>query len=250
MREPWVHRRRSASARLRLFCFPYAGGASSIYGRWQGDFPEDIEVCAVELPGRRARGREPFIRRAAPLVEAAAQGLAPYLDLPFAFFGHSMGALLAFELALHLRRTGGPEPRALFLSAAAAPHLPKTRTPLWNLPDDAFLAGIRGYGGTPDEVFAEPGFLALFLPILRADFEVFDTYEYEDDGPLDCPVHVYGGRDDERVTPGQLRAWGEVARGLESVELFPGGHFYLNEQRPALTGAIARELAGLRPSTP
>ena len=247
MKEQWIYRRPSPAARLRLFCLPYAGGGSSIYSRWQGDFPEDVEVCAVELPGRRARLREPPIRRAAPLVEAIAEGLSPYLDLPFVFFGHSMGALLAFELALHLRRAGRPGPRALFLSAAAAPHLPRTRRLLWQLSDDEFLREIRGYGGTPEEVFSEPGLLALFLPVLRADFEVFDTYEYEDDGPLDCPLHVYGGRDDERATPGQLRAWGELASNLESVELFPGGHFYLHAQRPALTSALARELAALVP---
>lgn len=158
-----------------------------------------------------------------------------------------MGAVLAFELALHLRRAGRPGPRALFLSAAPAPHLPKSRRPLWNMSDDDFLTAIRGYGGTPEEVFSEPELRALFLPVLRADFEVFDTYTYEDDGPLECPVHVYGGRDDERATPGQLRAWGEVASRLESVELFPGGHFYLHEQRAALTATVARELAALVP---
>ena len=247
MKEQWIYRRPAPAARMRLFCLPYAGGGSSIYSHWQADFPEDIEVCAVELPGRRARLREPLIRRAAPLVEALSQGLAPYFDVPFVFFGHSLGALLAFELAQHLRRAGRPGPRALFLSSTAAPHLPKSRRPLWNLSDAEFLTEIRAYGGTPEELFSAPNLRALFLPVLRADFEVFDTYVYEDDGPLGCPLHVYGGRDDALATPGQLRAWGELAPGLESVELFPGGHFYLHEQRPALTAAIARELAGLVP---
>ncbi|MCP3137812.1 thioesterase II family protein [Pyxidicoccus xibeiensis] len=247
MNAQWLYRRPSPAARLRLFCLPYAGGGSSIYSRWQGDFPEDIEVCAVELPGRRARLREPPIRRAAALVEAIAEGVAPFLDLPFVFFGHSMGALLAFELARHLRRVGRQGPCALFVSAAAAPHLPRSRKLLWRLGDAEFLSEIRGYGGTPEEVFSEPDLRALFLPVLRADFEVFDTYEFEDDGPLACPLHVYGGRDDERATPGQLRAWGELASHLESVELFPGGHFYLHEQRPALTAAVARELAAFVP---
>lgn len=242
MREEWFYRRSSPTARLRLFCFPYAGGGASIYSRWQESFPAEVELCALELPGRRARRREPLIRSGTSLVEATAEALSTLPELPFAFFGHSMGALLAFELALFLRRAGRPGPRALFLSAAAAPHLPRRHAPMWNLPDEAFVQELRRYGGTPEEVFSEPAMLALFLPALRADFEVFDTYVYGGDRLSGVPVHVYGGREDVRVSPGHLRAWSEVAPGLQSVALFPGGHFYLHEQRAALIAALRREL--------
>ncbi|AKQ65802.1 Thioesterase [Myxococcus hansupus] len=196
----------------------------------------------MELPGRRARLRETPIRQAEALVQATAGALSALQDLPFAFFGHSMGALLAFELALHLRRAGQPGPRALFLSAAAAPQLPRRHRPMWNLPDAEFLKELRHYGGTPEEVFADPAMVSLFLPALRADFELFDTYAYGGATLEDVPLYVYGGRDDVRVTPGSLRAWGEVAPGLQAVELFPGGHFYLHEQRAALIAGLRREL--------
>lgn len=243
MSDLWVYRRQPLpTARLRLFCLPYAGGGSAIYSRWQADFPVDVEVCAVELPGRRTRLREPLIRRAGPLVEAIARGVAPHLDLPFAVFGHSMGAVLAFELARHLRRAALPVPRALYLSGAPAPHLRATRPPLWNLPDPAFLAALRRYGGTPESVLAEPALMAHFLPLLRADFEVLDTYVYEPGAPLDRPVAVFGGERDPHATLPQLTAWGDLVAHPVPVRLFPGGHFYLQDERTSLTSAIARDL--------
>jgi medium-chain acyl-[acyl-carrier-protein] hydrolase len=244
--ERWIYRRARDSARLRLFCIPFAGGGSSFYSPWQAAFPDEIEVCALELPGRRRRVSEPPFRRAGPLVAAMADGLAPYLGLPFALFGHSMGGLLAFELARTLHRTSGLAPRALFLSAVGAPHLRRTRRPLWNLPDADFLEEVRAYGGIPEEALAEPGLMEMFLPALRADFEIFDTYELEGGEPVDCPVYLYGGEQDPFVAPACLAAWIDVVPNVVSAKFFSGGHFYLSDHREALTEAIARAL-GPRP---
>ena len=240
--ERWISRRAGGATRLRLFCLPHAGGGSSAYSRWQADFPDEIEVCAVDLPGRQRRVREPAFRRASPLVAAVADGLGPYLDVPFAIFGHSLGALLAFELARTLRRAGGPVPDALFLSGAAAPQLPRARRPVSNLPDDEFLSEVSAYGGISREALAEPGLMTLFLPVLRADFEIFDSYEAAPDAPPDCPVYLYGGDQDPHAAPARLAAWGDVLPNVVSAEFFSGGHFYLTDHREALTASIARAL--------
>jgi medium-chain acyl-[acyl-carrier-protein] hydrolase len=232
---------------MRLFCFPYAGGTAAVYNHWAAEFPDTVGVCAVELPGRRLRRRELPARRMKPLVEAVADGLRPYTDLPFAFFGHSMGALLAFEVARALHHSGRPGPRAVFLSAAAAPHLPRGGPRLSQLPDDAFLEEVRAYGGTPEALLAEPEVMRLFLPTLRSDFELFETYVYEHrPGPaLACPVHLYGGDRDERVSPDRVAAWRDLVPEVAGVRTFPGGHFFLHEARHLLTEAIGAELAAL-----
>ena len=241
----WVYRRRNPAARMRLFCLPYAGGGASIYTGWQDELPGDVEVCAVELPGRRVRLREPAIRRSQPLVDAIVAGLRPHLDMPYALFGHSLGAVLAFELARALRRAGPRAPESLFLSGAAAPHLPRTHRVLWRMSDEDFLAEIRALGGVPDSLLAEPELMALFMPILRADFEVVDTYVYEPGAPLACPVHLYGGEADRRVRPAQLAAWRDLVSGPVTLETFPGGHFYLHPERSSLTSSIGRRLGRL-----
>ncbi|GIJ26726.1 thioesterase [Micromonospora qiuiae] len=228
---------------MRLFCLPHAGGTAAAYGSWHGEFPEEIEVCAVELPGRRARLREPLIRRVKPLVAAIASGLKPHLDLPYAFFGHSYGALLAFELHHHLLGEGhGSGPRALFLSGASAPHMPRANPPLSHLDDEAFVQELLGYGGIPDTLVGESAVMQMFVPVLRADIEAFEHYVPSPRDLIDCPVYLYGGDRDHLAAPAQVAAWRELVAGPAPLELFPGGHFYLQEHRALLTASIARRL--------
>jgi medium-chain acyl-[acyl-carrier-protein] hydrolase len=227
---------------MRLFCLPHAGGGAGAYSGWHSEFPEEIEVCAVELPGRRARLREPLIRRVEPLVDAIAHGLEPYLDLPYAFFGHSYGALLAFELFHRQRRDAGPQPRALFLSGALAPHVPRPGPTLTDLTDEAFVRELRGYGGIPDALLREPTMMEMFLPVMRADIEAFEHYRPGRRDLVDCPVYLYGGDRDHLAAPAKVAAWREVVAGPAPLDLFPGGHFYLHEHRAALTASIARRL--------
>ncbi|CUU58081.1 medium-chain acyl-[acyl-carrier-protein] hydrolase [Parafrankia irregularis] len=243
-RNPWIHRGRVTGARIRLYCFPFAGGSAASYLGWQAELGAQVQVCAVEPPGRRQRRREPAIRRMDAMVDAVVAGLRPGLDEPFAFFGHSLGALVAYEVARRLRAEGGPEPALLFLSAAAAPHLPRRRREIAALPDTEFIDELRGHGGTPELLLADHETMRLFLPALRADFELFETYRHRPGDPPGCPVHIYGGRTDTSVNTTQLRAWRALLPTTVEVRTFPGDHFYLNADRPALLAAVAECLAG------
>lgn len=242
---PWLAcPKPNPGAAVRLFCFPYSGAAASIYYPWAEMLPPSIEVCPVQLPGHGTRLREPLATRLTPQVEALAAGLAPACDRPFAFFGHSMGALLSFELARHLRRQGKPGPIHLFVSGHGAPHLPDRNPPLHQLPDDQFVAKLRELNGTPEEVLRHQELLQLLIPVLRADFAVCETYVYQPEPPLDCPISAYGGLGDGYVNREELAAWQEQTTGRFSLRMFPGDHFYLNTptNRAHLLMALAREL--------
>lgn len=229
-------------ANQRLFCFPYAGGAAFVYRDWSKHLPPNIEVCPVQLPGRGSRMREPFFRRIEPLVESAAEALLPYLDRPFSFFGHSMGALISFELARLLRRKHKLHVSKLLLSGRGAPHLPDHEPTTYNLPEPEFIAELRRLKGTPQEVLAHPELMDLMSPILRADFEICQTYEYVPEPPLECPITALGGLQDEEVTHRQLDAWREHTTSTFSLRMFPGDHFFLHASAPMLHRMLAQEL--------
>lgn len=232
------------SARLRLFCVPYAGGSASAYRGWGDGLPASVEVCAVQLPGRETRYGEPLLTDARTAAAALAQAITPLLDRPFAFFGHSLGALVAWETVLALgRQRGGPAPAALLVSGHRAPHLPREQRPIHALPDDLFVDELRRLDGTPAEVFEDPELMALVLPQLRADFQMAETYEPAPTPPLSCPVVALGGSDDDRTPREALEAWRQSTTGPFDVRVFPGHHFYLHAQRAPLLAVVARHLA-------
>ncbi|WP_433932973.1 thioesterase II family protein [Sorangium cellulosum] len=233
--------RPNPASRLRLFCFPYAGGGASVYSAWWRELPAHTELCAIKLPGREARLSEPPFEHLTPLVQALATALDGWLTKPFAFYGHSLGALVSFELARELRRRGAPLPRHLFLAARRPPHL-RDPAPLHGLSHDEFLAWLRRMGGTPEEVLREPDLLALFLPVLRADLAVNEAEPFVPGSPLDCPISAFGGADDERASPAELDAWREHTRGPFRTEVFPGGHFFLRTTRAPLLRSISAVL--------
>ncbi len=240
---PWFPAPRSnGSARLRLFCFPYAGGGSLIYRDWAGKLPATIEVCPAQLPGRGNRRHEPCYTSVGQIVEALAQVILPLLDRPFAFFGHSMGALIAFELARELRRAEGPEPVQLFVSGRSGPQTPRRNAVTYNLPEPAFIERLRHLNGTPREVLEEPEMMQLMIPLLRADFEVSQTYTYTPGSPLACPITAFGGTEDSQVRPEDIAAWREETSAAFSVRMLPGDHFFVNTARPSLLQTIAEEL--------
>lgn len=244
---PWIaHARPRPEARLRLFCLPYAGGNASIFRAWGQRLPAEVEVMPVELPGRASRFREPPLRRVDEAVEKLEAALSPLFDRPFAFFGHSMGALLAFELARRLRRTGGPEPVALFVSARRAPHLPPEEDPVHGLPDGEFFERLRELNGTPEEALQHPELMQMLLPLLRADFELNETYEFAPGEALACAVAAMGGLGDPEVTREHLEAWRQHTSGPFSLRMFAGDHFYLN-QRPAAETLVSVVGQGLLP---
>ena len=218
----------------RLFCFPHAGGGTRIFAGQ----PAGVSLCPVRLPGREGRVAEaPFVRMSA-LIEALAAAIDPYLDRPFAFFGHSMGAAIAFELARELRRRGRPLPSILIASAARAPQYRRNYTPPPPPTDDEFLGELRRLQGIPlDAPFAP----SVLLPALRADATLYRNYVYTEEPPLPCPIRAYGGLEDERITRQHLEAWGEQTTADFAVRQFPGGHFYLR-QSDAFLRALEEDL--------
>lgn len=245
-RDPWLTIFEPLpQARLRLFCFPFAGGGTITYRDWSKGLPKDVEVCSVQPPGRGARLREPCFTSMGQLVEAAAQALSPYFDRPFAFFGHSLGALVSFELARHLRRQGATQPIQLLASGRRAPQLPSLTPPRYNLPASVLMDLLRSFEGTPPEILAQPEIMALLLPTFRADFEAHETYSYTDEPPLDCPISAYGGTDDPEVSVEQLQAWQGQTNAAFSLQLFHGGHFFVNSQQWLVLRSLRVEMEQL-----
>lgn len=229
----------------RLFCFPYAGGAASLYRDWGKKLPSSIEVCSIQLPGRGNRLGEESFKRIEPLVESTAEALLPYLNGSFAFFGHSMGAIISFELAHLLRREHQPTPSHLFLSGRPAPHLIKKEAATYALPEPEFIEELRRLKGTPREVLEHPELMAMMSPILRADFEICQTYEPAPKPPLECPMTVFGGLQDQDVTREQLEGWREYTSSSFVLRMFPGDHFFLHASAPVLLRMIAQEMGNM-----
>lgn len=238
----WVVRQRPApQAALRLFCLPYAGGGAYIYRDWAEQLPSKVEVCPIQLPGRGNRLREAPLTRMTPLVQAIAKEITPLLDKPFAIFGHSMGALIGFELARVLSGEQAKEPSHLFVSGRRAPQIPGADKKTYDLPEEEFIEELRRLNGTPQEVLDHPELMQVMTPILRADFETIQTYDYRVEPPLSCPIAAMGGIQDPDVPRQDLEAWREQTTGPFTLRMFPAGHFLINTARPMLLQAITKE---------
>jgi surfactin synthase thioesterase subunit len=242
--DPWLRRFHPRSdPRLRLFCFPYAGRGASVYRDWGRWMPAHIEVVAVQLPGREDRFREPAHRRLPPLVDELGDAVARLEDLPFAYMGHSMGGLLAFELARKLRDAGRPTPTHLFVSGRRAPHIADPEPPIPDLPDEEFARELqRRYQGLPPMIADDPELRAFFLPMVRADLELVDTYDHRAAPPLGCPISAFGGTEDA-IAEEELAAWQEHTTAACRVEMLPGDHFFINTQGESLAEMVAAQLA-------
>jgi surfactin synthase thioesterase subunit len=229
-------------ATLRLFCFPYAGGGAGIYRTWQMRMPSHVQVCAVQLPGRGGRLDEASYTRLAPLVSALTKEFRAYLDLPFALFGHSMGALLAFELARDVRSQLGVEPVQLFVSGHRSPKLRSRYPAIHQLPEAQFRHELECLNGTPAEILQNTELMDLLSPMLRADFAVTETYSYSPGMLLSCPISAYLGADDPMTEPADLLGWREETSAAFEMRTFPGDHFYLDTAGTSLCSAIVEAL--------
>jgi len=243
---PWYIRfSRGETARIRMFCFSYAGGGASTFRGWSEELP-DVDVWAAQLPGRETRVGESPVRRMPALVDELYDAITEHLDMPYVLFGHSMGALVAFELARRLRRAGRPQPLHLFLAAFRAPQLPNPNIKIYHLPDEV-LTTVLEKEGTPARVLGNKELMRALLPTLRADFELCDTYEYRAEPPLRMPVSVFGGHQDVRVSRSDLEPWRRQAAGPFRLAMIPGSHFFLHSAQDLLLDEITRDLdaAGL-----
>jgi surfactin synthase thioesterase subunit len=249
----WLNRPQPGSkTRLRLFCFPYAGGGASLYRSWAEPLASVAEIWSVQLPGRENRLGEPLYRSLPELIGALTDALQDALAPPYAFFGHSLGGLIAFELARALRRQGRALPLQLFVSGHLAPQLPQRHPPIHGLPYAQFVQELRRYRGTPEAVLANHELLELLLPVLRADFQLFETYVYQSDEPLDCPISAFGGLSDVEVSQEDLAAWRRQTRGLFTFRLLPGNHFFIQSAQAQLLQALgldlSRHVSAVRPT--
>lgn len=232
----------TSGAAARLFCLPHAGGAASFFRPLAAGLAGPVEVLGVQYPGRQARFVEPPLTSLVDLADQVAAALAPRLDLPFALFGHSMGALLAYEVALRLERDGSA-PRWLFASGHGAPSRP-TGPPTYQLDDDGLVAELHRLNGTELAVLDDPDLIEIILPVFRADLTAVQTYRPSAGAPLRCPVTVLLGDADPTTTIEDARAWAAHAAGPHEVIVLPGGHFYLTAQWPRVISAVAGRMAG------
>jgi medium-chain acyl-[acyl-carrier-protein] hydrolase len=235
-------------AKVKLFCVPHAGRGASLFAPWRQDLPPGIELNAVQLPGRERRHAEPSLRRIPAIAEAMAAALLPVLDRPYALFGHSMGALLCYEATRVLRRLGAPLPLALFLSGRRAPNVPDDEPPIHALSDAGFVTALcERYNGIPQIILDQPDMMRMLLPAMRSDIEAIETYRHVPEAPLAMPFVIMGGRDDPQLTPPNIAGWRSLTTGSYRERLFPGGHFYLQEDRAPLVSEIAGGLTALAP---
>lgn len=245
MTDKWITVPRPPRAPLaRLVCVPYAGGGVATFRGW----PErlsSMEVGVVQLPGRAGRLHEPLVTCLAEAAAAIASAIHRLPPRPTVLFGHSLGALIAFETARQMEASGTP-PLGLFVSGRRGPALPNRFPPIADLPTGEFLDEVRRrYGALPDAVLADPELIRLLVPGLRADLAMLESYRYEPGAPLDCPIVACSGVADPHATHAELEAWRAETRRRFTVRTFTGGHFYLHDERDALTGLIAGQLTVL-----
>jgi medium-chain acyl-[acyl-carrier-protein] hydrolase len=239
---PWFIRYgRTECPTLRLFCFAYAGGNAGVFATWAKRLPENVELVALQLPGRLSRLREPAYTDMAPLVAALKPAVLPLLDRPYAMFGYSLGSRIAYELTRQLQDSHHVLPGLLVAAASRAPHLPSRTPPIHHLPDEVFLAKLASLNGTPREVLGNEQLMHFLLPTLKADFRVADTYRPAPT-KLECPLAVLAGLGDAEVNYPELLAWRELTRTFVGIDYFAGDHFFINQCSDQVIGKVSRLL--------
>lgn len=231
------------AAPARLFCLPFAGGGASNFAAWRTQLHAAAAV-PLQYPGHETRLDEAPLRSIDAMLDGLTTAVLPWLDRPYLLFGYSMGAKLAFGLARRLQAHGAPAPAALLVAAHRPPHLQSAAARTIGLPDDAFVAALRGYGGLPDELYDDPDFRAMFVPIMRADFEM--AVQPLDLTALDCPIIAYAGLADDHAAPADMAQWDRYSTASFRLRAFAGGHFFLRSARdflPALEADAAAVLA-------
>jgi medium-chain acyl-[acyl-carrier-protein] hydrolase len=235
--------KRRANAANRLFCFPHAGVGPSVFRGWADELSSDTEVCLVQLPGREGRLREAPYSSIGALLPGLIYEMSGLLDRPFAFYGHSLGATIAFECALNIRKNFRREPVHIFVAASQAPQLPWKHLPMRALPEDEFLSEMaKRYGPLPAEVISDAEMRALVVPILRADISMIEKYVHLTESPLSCGLTVFGGVKDHMVQRHDLESWRELTTGRFHLQTLDGNHLFLKSHKDHLLQTIAGEM--------
>ncbi|MEG3629931.1 thioesterase II family protein [Streptomyces poriticola] len=244
---PWIIGRHAAGVpRFRLLCLPHAGGSATSFTAWRPHLPDGVEIAPVELPGRGSRIDEPVPHALPPLADDLLDGVRGELDLPYAVFGHSFGAVLGYELTRRIERQDGLRaPSALLVSAHRAPHLPLARDPLTGSSDQQLAAWLHGHGGLPEQLLHHPEFLRDLLHAVRADLTLAEAYLLPAPAPVDCPLIVLAGADDEVAAPARVEPWTAYSAGPPRMRVLPGGHSYPQAHPEATLTAVTEELRRL-----
>jgi pyochelin biosynthetic protein PchC len=240
-RNPWFRRHTARAPSVRLVCFAHAGGSASLFHGWRALLPDHVELLAVQYPGRQDRLFEPCAETMEELAESALKALEPELGLPFALFGHSMGAAVAHELTRLLERRGEARPRRLFVSGRGAQHVIQDQN-VPGITDAAIMGSVRELGGPGLAAYDDPELRDVLLPPLLADYRLLNRYLVTGPARLRTPISAYGGADDPVCSVEELCAWGDCTEEWSGTHVFPGGHFYLVPGERELVARIAREL--------
>jgi medium-chain acyl-[acyl-carrier-protein] hydrolase len=247
LQQPWI-RFPHEDAAVQIFCFPYSGGSAQLFQAFARMMPPSVGVYALEMPGRGRRFLDKPHNTMQSQVQEAVTGLS---GIPkgqeVLFFGHSLGGLIAFETARELRRESLPLPRHIFVSAIRAPQVPRREQNIHTLSDDKFVGKLRDMGGTPKEILDNKEMLDLMLPILRKDFKLYETYAFQDEKPLACPITAYGGTEDKDVTRADIEAWAVHTSSIFTSHMLKGGHFFIHDQYPTVANTILKILSRHRP---
>ena len=241
--ENWIaYHQPRPEPRLRLFCFHYLGGGASAFRQWQEVLPAEIEVCPVQLPGREGRIQEPAFEDLQQLADTLTESLQPWLDRPFAIYGHSMGSLIGFEWARRVRQRYGMSPQHFFAAAYFAPHAPGPNQTRKEWQQAELLEVVQRVLDVPEAVLANPEFMQALLPTIQADSRLVASYRYQAEAPLECPISAFGGLEDPEIAQSDLALWREHTEGEFRLEMFPGRHLFLLDGREQVVAAVAREL--------
>jgi medium-chain acyl-[acyl-carrier-protein] hydrolase len=248
MSSPWLIRyKHNPTASIRLFCFHCAGGSASEFRNWPAHLPGPFELVAVQLPGREGRVNEAFMTRMQDLTGEVVAAVTPLLDKPYVIFGHSFGALVGFEAVRELRRRGSHQPLLFVPAGRQAPHLKEKKPPIASLPEEGFMEELRrDYGNHVGPILDSIELRDTFIPQIRADFALFETYRFHTEQPLDCPIFAFAGVEEDDLETDELNAWAVHTKRSFRSRRFPGDHFFIRESQRPMIEAMRQEIFSLR----
>ncbi len=230
-------------ADLRLICFPYAGGSATTYMSWVKHLPQNIELVIVQAPGRGTRMFEKAFSTMASLTKELLTVFPNYTNKPYIFFGHSLGSRVAFELMSQLQHRSFPLPQYFIASGSRAPHIISSKKSIHHLPDDEFIAQLKLLNGTPQAVIENKELMELFLPLVRADFEIADNYCFTSKAIFNCPITVLSGKDDIDITQFHLESWGNFFNTKQEIHMIPGNHFFIESHKDVVLEKVNEIIA-------